>query len=137
MRKRNVFKVKTRLQNKLMLLVFISMFIPTLFFGGGLYYLISRVLQGGNDSGAIPLEGVIGLILFPGVFLFFIFIGFSLGLAYVITNRMVGPLDRLENDLEEILKGQKKGPLLVRPHDYLHPLVMKINHLLEKFTPES
>ena len=57
-------------------------------------------------------------------------------LAFVETkflHRIVGPLYRIETDLEEVLKTNDfKRKIVIRKKDYLHSLVEKVNRLLEK-----
>lgn len=47
--------------------------------------------------------------------------------AFYLTNRMVGPVDRMVQELDARLRGTASGPIVLRPKDLLLPLAEKIN----------
>ena len=125
----SILKVKSSFQNQLIWMVFTAVAIPTLIFGGSLYLLIAR-LSGPNASPS-PHEVIVDVtryvaILFP--------VSMALLLAWVFhgTNKIVGPLDRMMRELDERIRGNKSGPIVLRPGDRLIPLADKINALIEE-----
>ena len=125
----SLLKVKSSFQNQLIWMVFTAVAIPTLIFGGSLYLLIAR-LSGPNASPSSH-EVIVDVtryaaILFP--------VSMALLLIWVFrgTERIVGPLDRMIRELDERVRGNKRGPILLRPGDRLLPLADKINALIEE-----
>ena len=124
-----LLKVKSSFQNQLIWMVFTAVAIPTLIFGGSLYLLIARL--SGPNAGLSPHEVIVDVtryaaILFP--------VSMALLLIWVFrgTERIVGPLDRMIRELDERVRGNKRGPILLRPGDRLLPLADKINALIEE-----
>ncbi|MBF0385310.1 MAG: hypothetical protein HQL27_05510 [Candidatus Omnitrophica bacterium] len=72
---------------------------------------------------AIPslLLGVAGLLVFIIFWVFY------------LSNKVVGPFDRITRELDEVIVGQRKGPLTARKGDTMfEELLKRINTLLEK-----
>ena len=113
--------VKTKLQSQLIWLVFLSMAVPTLILGG----LVSThpVIA---LAGPIP-EEMRGAILLGIVVLGPVLAAVFLCWAFHLTNRMVGPVDRMDQELDARLRGTASGPIVLRPNDLLLPLAEKIN----------
>ena len=133
---RNIFRVKSRLQHRYLRLIEASILLPTLIIGGCLYYLVFFLIA---DEIAIPefvaitlypaLERInmILIIALPAVFIAL------WGLGLVMAHRIAGPLDRITNELEEIIRtGDYKKRIQVRPQDELRPFVDNIDKLLQK-----
>ena len=55
-------------------------------------------------------------------------------IALEVSNRIAGPIYRLEKELDAVLSGQVRGPINLRKDDELKPLTSKINKLLAKMT---
>jgi signal transduction histidine kinase len=55
---------------------------------------------------------------------------FSMG--FIITRNLVGPINRLERELKEIVAGQVPKKIQLRKRDELKPLVDNINILLNR-----
>ena len=122
-------------------LVLVAMFVPTFLVTACLYYLIWQTVA---YELAIPeliaeslmpafdrVNGIlsIGLPVVFGLILFF---------AFRLAHRFAGPLDRLESDLDTMIKTHHfEKPLRVRRHDVLYPLIDKINQVLRKKHPHS
>lgn len=122
-------KVKTRLQNQLIWMIFAAMAIPTLVLGGSMYLMIAR-LSAPNTS-VSPHEVIVGIMGYVAV-LFPVSITALLYWAFHGTNKLIGPIERMTQELDRRIDGQKSGPIVLRPGDQLIPLVDKINVLLEE-----
>ena len=48
------------------------------------------------------------------------------------SHTIIGPFDRIINEIDQILAGKKKGPIHLRKKDKFKPMVDKINLLIEK-----
>lgn len=117
-------------------LVLIAMFVPTLLVTACLYYFIWQAVAYELAIPELIAESlmpafdrvnrllIIGLPILFGLILFF---------AFRLAHRFAGPLDRLEHDLDVMIKTHHfDKPLRVRRHDVLYSLVDKINHALRK-----
>lgn len=117
-------------------LVLIAMFVPTLLVTACLYYFIWQAVAYELAIPELIAESlmpafdrvnrllIIGLPILFGLILFF---------AFRLAHRFAGPLDRLEYDLDVMIKSHHfDKPLRVRRHDVLYSLVDKINHALRK-----
>jgi len=77
----------------------------------------------------LPVVRKVNLILMislPVVFFLLLYIGL------ILTRNLVGPIQRLERELEEIIAGDFSKRLRLRKKDRLKPLVDDINILLDK-----
>lgn len=52
--------------------------------------------------------------------------------AYNITNKILGPYDRILRELDECVTGKKLGHIVIRKKDKFKPLVDGINKLIDK-----
>jgi hypothetical protein len=100
-----------------------------------LYYLIFGItaMEMGIPEGIIyniiPAAQKVTLILIiaaPVTILTILFF------ANKLSHAIVGPFDRIVRELDEHLKGQRKGHIVLRKGDKFVPLVDKINLLLDK-----
>ncbi len=126
---------KHPLQSKYLVIVMLSMLLPTLVLASCLYFLVFSllaeqfVLPEAIHSMLIPVFYRINLILviaLPVIFLVVFFFGLS------ISHRFAGPIERIERDLDAILSGRDKGLLRVRANDDLAGVIGRINRLIEK-----
>ncbi len=122
-------KVKTKLQNQLIWMIFTAMAIPTVILGGSMYVMITRLSA--PNTGVSPQEVIVGIMGYVAV-LFPVSVAALLFWAFHGTNRLVGPIERMTQELDRRIEGQKCGPIVLRPGDQLIPLVDKINVLLEE-----
>jgi membrane protein implicated in regulation of membrane protease activity len=129
--------IGTPLQNKMLLLIFLSAVIPAGIATATLYYLIFHLLayQIGIPEeiayNLIPVLRQINLIIFvtlPFVLLLIWFI------ALELSHRIAGPLFRLDKELDERIAGITSGPIRLRKKDELKLLAEKINRLVAKFS---
>jgi hypothetical protein len=117
-------------------LVLVAMIAPTFLATACLYYLIWQTVA---QEMAIP--ELIAQVLFPalkqvnkviGIGLPIVF-GLIFFFAVKLSHRLVGPIYRLEKDLEMMAEtGDVDRFLRIRPHDHLHSLVAKINRVLRR-----
>jgi len=58
-------------------------------------------------------------------------------LAYVITNRLLGPFERILRELDEVVAGRSKGPIGARKCDLLaNEILERVNVLISKTPPQ-
>ncbi len=132
-RKRLRLIVEPRSQYKLIFLSLMSSLAPSLFIFINLYFIIhSAMLEAKLESSHIYstiifLEEkilavlIIGYILLSSVLIYW---------TTLVIHRIVGPIYRLEKDLDRIIKGEKLNRICFRKNDYFHGLADKINKLI-------
>lgn len=129
--------VGTSLQKKLLILIFASAVIPTGFVAAFLYYLIFNTLarQTGVPGTVLfdltPILQKVNMIILLSVPLILLVLWV---IALEVSNRIAGPVYRLEKELDAVLSGQSRGPINLRKDDELKPLTAKINKLLSKIS---
>jgi hypothetical protein len=132
--KRNIFEIRISLQKKLMFIVFLAIFLPATVVGCAFYALLSVLnsshkLSAGEDIMMflnMDYWMLIVMFIFPlVVILVWIF-------AIIVTNKIVGPIERITSEIKARLDGTKEGPIILRPGDQLTHLMEQINALLEK-----
>lgn len=127
--------VRNSAQTKLLLLIFGSAVIPAGIAVFCLYYLIFNLL-----AWQIGIPEAIAYNLLPVArrvnLIILIAIPITLAVIWIIalelSHRLVGPLRRLERELDERISGQKDTPIKLRKKDVLEPLVDRINKLISK-----
>ncbi|MBM3253266.1 MAG: hypothetical protein FJZ16_03310, partial [Candidatus Omnitrophica bacterium] len=118
--------IGTALQKKLLVLIFLSAVIPATIIGISLYYLIFNLLAwqiGIPEAVAynlFPVVRKVNLILFITLPVSLISIWF---IALELSNRIAGPIQRVEKELDNRISGQKSGPISVRQKDEIRLLV--------------
>ena len=128
----------TRLQFRYLMLVVISMLVPTVIVGSCLYYFIFTIMAeqlGIPEAIAINLMPVlekINFMLITGLIPLFILL-FLWGL--ILSHRFSGPLERVEKDLDKILDGDTSIRFKVREKDDIRGIVDKLNKLIERLKP--
>jgi signal transduction histidine kinase len=134
-RRRSLF-VPHSVQWDYLRLVLIAMIAPTFVATACLYYLIWQTVA---QEMAIP--ELIAQVLFPALKQVnqVVVIGLPITFALIfffavkLSHRLIGPIYRLERDLETMAEtGDVHRFLRIRPHDHLHSLVAKINRVLRK-----
>ncbi|MFH1995837.1 MAG: hypothetical protein ABIJ27_02425 [Candidatus Omnitrophota bacterium] len=125
------------LQTKILILITISIIVPLVIVGGCLYYLVFTLLAeqlGIPESIAYNLFPVINKInvmllvgLPPMLFLLIVW-------GVFLSHKFVGPLERLERELELMAKKKDYAKRLkVRKGDDIEGIINGINTLLDKF----
>ena len=133
--KRRQYFIKGPIQSRYLILLVISMLIPTLLVAGCLYYLIATLMA--QELGLpesiyghlIPVLKKINVYLAVGLPLVFTAIFFY---AVLISHRLAGPIFRLEKDLDRIIAGDHSVRIRFRTKDRLDNLAQKLNQVLEK-----
>jgi len=123
----------TALQNKLLVLIFASAVMPAAIIGVCLYYLIFSLL-----ALQMSIPELIAYNLMPVLHKVNLIIGIALPLvllliwlaALELSHRIVGPVFRMERELDERIAGVKSGPIQLRKNDELKALAEKINKLI-------
>jgi len=129
------FILKNPLQRKYFLLILFSILIPLFIVGGCLYYLVFQIMA---EQLAIPESIAYNLIpvlqkinfllivgLPPIVVLLFIW-------GVMLTHRLMGPLERLEDDLKKISEGDYSIRLKLRKDDDLKPIADAVNRIIDR-----
>ena len=129
------FIIRHGLQRKFLALILLSIMVPLFVVGGCLYYFIFQIMA---EQLAIPesiaqnlvpvlhkINFLLALSLPPVIVLIFV-------LAIVLTHRVAGPLERLENDLKKISEGDYSVRLKIRKDDDLRPMAEVINQIVDK-----
>jgi sensor histidine kinase YesM len=90
------------------------------------------------DRGSIIYEyefTKLKIIILIGCVLFSLTLFFITLAMYFVSNKIVGPYDRIIGELDKVLKGEFKGPLNVRKGDRLFKgLLDRINALIERIS---
>ncbi len=134
-RKRKRLYIGTVAQKKLLNLIFASAIIPAGIAVFVLYYIIFSLLEQQMATPEaityhlIPVLQTVNLIILIAIPITLLIV---LYLALVLSNRIMGPLYRIEKELDARISGEASGPIKVREKDVLKPLAEKINKLLSK-----
>jgi hypothetical protein len=135
-RRRKKYLVHHRLQIRYLTLIALGMLVPLLITVGTLYYLF---WQAAASELAIP-EAIV-LYLHPAIQHAQVSILIVLPIAcllvfwaaLMVTNRIAGPLVRLENELQGMVDGkQSHHRIQVRKRDELKELVFLVNQALDR-----
>ena len=124
-----------KLHKEIFFVVFFASILPATIVTVLLYYLIFGIVA--NQLGIpeaiayniIPAARKVTTILAVAVPVSILIILIS---ALKISHRIVGPFDRITRELDENLKGKRKGHIILRKKDKFRPLVDRINKLLIK-----
>ena len=125
----------TTLQNKLLIVIFGSAVIPAVIIGICMYYLIftllalQMVIPELIVYNLVPVLHKINLIIAIAVPIILLLIWF---IALELSHRIVGPVYRLERELDERIAGVKSGPIKLRNNDEFKGLAEKLNSLICK-----
>ena len=123
------------LQSRYLFILILSMIIPTVFVGGCLYYLILAVmaeqiaLPDVIARDLLPVIQQINFILAVGLPVVFVVL---LSWAVLLSFRFVGPLERLEEDLQRIDEGDYSVRLQISHDHDLAPVAGIINDLVDQ-----
>jgi len=132
--RRKRYLIKKKLQFKYLLFTLLAMFIPTVVFGGALYYLVWQTIASEFAIPEILAENLIPalnrvnmmlLISLPLVFLLMLIF------SVFISHKIAGPVYRLEKELVEIANGDYSRRIKFRSDDELQEIADNINKLLE------
>ena len=129
------FLARNKLERRYLRLIALSIILPTLIVGGCLYYIIFNLMA--EQLGIpeviayhlIPVVEKVNLVLIVSLPIIFTIL-FSIGL--VLSRRLAGPIERLEEELKEITQKGEPKRISLRKNDTLKPLVDDINALLDR-----
>lgn len=137
---RKLFLVRNKLERHYLRLIALSIILPTLIIGGCLYYVIFNLMA--EQLGIpeviayhlIPVVEKVNLVLvvsLPIIFLILFYVGF------ILSRNLVGPIERLQGELKEIIAGDLSRRFKLRKKDLLKPLADDLNFLLDKVAKRS
>ena len=132
---RRFYLTRNRLERRYLRLIALSLILPILITGGCLYYVIFNLMAAQLGIPEVvayhllPVIKKVNLVLAISLPVLFLIL-FSIGL--ILTRRLVGPVERLEKELDEIIIKDPSKRLKLRRDDTLKPLVDDINTLLDK-----
>lgn len=130
------FFINEPAQIKILGMLLISIVVPVFFVGTYLYLLIFNIINNMPETPgfvAASLDPVLHktnmTILLSGIPIFLLILIWGL----IFSHRLVGPMKRLQRNLDEMTKkGDGKSRLIVRKNDYIKPLIESVNRLLDK-----
>jgi len=103
------------------------MAVPCLLLGGAVFLQGPLEFMVGRLSDDTRDKIMLGLTVLTPVLLCAVIVW-----AYVQTNRIVGPVDRMIKELDAHLEGTGSGSIALRKQDLLAPLVERINALIAR-----
>ncbi|MBN1872116.1 MAG: methyl-accepting chemotaxis protein [Candidatus Omnitrophica bacterium] len=132
---RNFLVVQSRLERHYLRLIALAIILPTVIVGSCMYYVIFNLMA--EQLGIpevisyhlLPVVEKVNIVLIISLPVIFLVL-FSIG--RIIARNLVGPIERLENELELIIKNRSTERLRVRENDRLRRLVEDVNTLLER-----
>lgn len=124
----SVIVAKTHLQRRLMWLIFLSMSVPCLLLGAAVAIQGPLEFISGNLSDDLKDELMLGLTVLTPVLLSAV-----IAWAYVQTNRIVGPVERMIKTLDARIEGTGTGSIVLRKDDALEPLADRINVIVSRW----
>ena len=138
--KRKQIIVNSKVQFKLILLTFLSTFFPALLTFLSLFFILQSVLVEAKIDNPLIYNSLI--IVSKKVYLV-LFLGFTLITCLLISwslifiHRLVGPMYRLDKELEKVIKGKKINKIKFRKHDSFISIAEKINIIIEKLSSQK
>jgi signal transduction histidine kinase len=131
-----MFFIKKRFQIHYLLFVLVAMVLISIICIAGTYYLVWQTV-----AGEIAVPELIAEVLIPALLKVNFLLLLSLPLAFVImilfsiavSHKIAGPIERIEKDLDEIVKGDYSRRIKLRADDDLQELADGINALLDHF----
>ena len=128
MKKRVHFLINKQVQNKLILQFIFFMLIFALFIAFELFYTAWPVVSfyiPQSVSSDVYTKILFRLMCFS-VPILFVFVGYII----IFTNRIAGPLYRLEKTLDKITQGEDVDIIKLRENDEMKPLISKANDVI-------
>ena len=123
------------LQLKFLALILLSILVPLFLVSGCLYYLTFQIMA---EQLAIPESIAYNLMPVLQKINFLLLMGLPpviiilLVWGAILSHRLIGPLERLEDDLKKISEGDYAIRLKIRTDDDLRPVVNVINDIIDK-----
>lgn len=138
-RRRKQYIVNPAVQYKFFLLILLSVLIPTLLTFTSLFHIIHSIVleaQVNNElvyTALLLLGRKIYVVLFVG-FVFITILLLNWGLIF--THRIVGPIYRLERELDNVISGKKISKIRFRKNDAFKSLAEKVNTIITRLQKE-
>lgn len=133
---RNIFSIFTgKLQVKYLRVILLSMIVPTILVSACLYWIIFSLLAdrlGLPESIAynlMPVLNKVNVILLIGLPITFLIIFYW---AAKLSHNIVGPVVRLQSELNKILNVDLSHRVRLRKTDEIYPIAATINEILDK-----
>lgn len=137
--RRNQLIVNWKVQGRILGLIIGAVFLSALVMGGLLYYCLSVLYEISAlhpEIAAMVFErSVIKLIALTGLGLLVVIIYASL-LAIRFSNRVVGPIYRITQELEEMRNNDRLDLIYTRKQDFHKGLVRALNNFIINFRDE-
>jgi len=133
--KRKQLIVNPGVQYKLLCLILVSVLIPTLLTFTSLFFLIQSIIVEAQIESEVVYSALMFLThkVFIILFLGFVFITvLLLTWSLIFIHRIVGPLFRLEKELDKVIDGKTISKIRFRKHDSFKALADKINILIDR-----
>ncbi|MFC1703969.1 hypothetical protein ACFL1E_04195 [Candidatus Omnitrophota bacterium] len=131
--KRRLFFIANEYQERVIKLVFYTTVVPVIITIVALCYLFfditTNLMLGGYESIPLVKKIIIGAIIILPCYIVLLGIW-----SYKISNRLTGPITRINSDLQDVLDGKTQARLRVRDTDYLKDIVDKINVLIDRIS---
>jgi methyl-accepting chemotaxis protein len=105
----------------------------TLLLGAAFAWLQWRVLSTALQGTSVDLAAIEGLLWFYGTMslgAFVIAMSILVMVTLIVTNRIVGPLYRLKEDLQRMLEEETVELISVREQDYIQDFVRELNQFI-------
>ena len=130
------FFINEPAQIKILGMLLISIIVPVFFVGTYLYLLIFTIINNMPETPGFVAASIDPLlqktnmtILLSGIPIFLLILIWGI----IFSHRLVGPMKRLQRNLDEMTKkGDSRSRLVVRKNDYIKPLIESVNRLLDK-----
>jgi len=135
MKRRHKLLINSEVQFKLFFFILISILIPT---GLCAVFMISLLINMAQISaeGETAIQFIIAQLNQNTIWVLLAGIASltALLLAWVLisSHRLVGPLYRLEKNLDDMIEHHKIIPVFFRKNDYMHTVAQKLNQLLSE-----
>ena len=124
-----------KMHRDIFLLILLASLLPAIIVAICLYYLIFSVTA---SQFAIPEAIAYNIIPAAKKVTFILLVAAPISIlvmlifVYKITHKIIGPFDRIVQELDECMKGKREGRIVIRKADKFWPLVQRINKLLDK-----
>lgn len=134
--RRRKYFIRGEIQGRYLFMIIISAVVPAFIVAGCLYYLMAEFMAqelafpDAIYAHLVPVLKKIGYIMLVGLPVIF---GLIFIWGILISHSFVGPIHRLEDDLDKILKGDLSVRVKFRKKDRLENLAGLLNRLLDDF----
>ncbi|MBI4040282.1 MAG: methyl-accepting chemotaxis protein [Deltaproteobacteria bacterium] len=135
---RKQYFIKGPIQARYLIAMVISMLVPTLLVGAGLYYLQATLMAQQLAipeaiwGDLVPVLNKVNWYLAIGLPIIFAIVFFY---GVIISHRFAGPMFRLEKDLDQIIAGNHSVRIKFRKYDRLDNIAEKLNKVLDRLPP--